>query len=1096
MSGVRTLDHIRRMEYSAASDVIAAVIRQPLWAKDKLTERLMGSSNFTPPRPMVGTDYGKKWIRPGSMEYGERATYYADNVVRMMADRMVGLGRFVDEIKRNGGSVLSAFDAYAKNDLMIGKTFEELEAFGEKTVKPTLQKMHEMGMDDAVTMSDLKKLSTDKDHNPIAEYLDHIENQNNAVAGLYAMAKHVPERNLVMKEINPRGKAILMPGEKVPLMWVDENGVSHQAMHPADALSGMSTPDAMAVIQYLENHKNADKLKEVYDGIREIVKYTNEVRVRGELIPPKIDFEFMDTPMSQAFRDAALTPGFEYLMKEGYRNYVPLRGFAADPEGMSSYTVSSGRGFQSRRREDLRGLGRASMAGNVVEHAVLQAQEAVIRANKAEVGRAFLKLLEENKDLGMMSNFARIVDTAPLRWVLVDGAYRLESLDDDGVPLREKRDAPHTRLIADEAFRSRVFNDEADPNFLVKRVENGVMKEYVIEISNYNLMRAMKGATGQGASTLMMIVNQLGKVTRFLANTVTTWNPEFMFGNFQRDITDAMLSATQFEVPDLSGKIMKNAFPAMRAIWGTSGELSGQFLSGKGKKEIDVKAMSPEQQRYVSLYKDFLDDGGSIASMGLRDLADTIAHVNRHFHDPKKDGPMRQGMEFTRRVGDFVEGYNRVVENATRLSVYISLREALEKQIADKYDSSPKPELLREARDVAAQAAKNLTANFNRGGEWKPAINSLWMFYNASIQGTFGLASAARRSSWARGVIGAAVLGGFLHDQMQSMLSERDESGALEFDKLKDWQLEHKMVFMDPTGMTEGGYIGLLLPYGYSAFSNFGRSVSRYLRGGYDAGEAAGTALGGIVNAFNPISGANSLLNFAAPTVVDPIMDIYQNKNFQGRPIAKEPSSFGVQSPQHSLYWNNTSAPSIEIAEFLNWISGGSAGVSGAIDMSPDVIDYMAGVATGGAGKLVARVLSLGDKAYSGEMGDLTANDIPLARQFIGNVGARDDTERYMQLRQKVLQPDKAARAAAEAGDVKQAQEIRKANADVLRVAGVFRAADSARSKLSTQLKKIRDSAVIPEDRKAVMVKRIKDLMAVQEMRAVKAYNRINDLDE
>jgi hypothetical protein len=40
------------------------------------------------------------------------------------------------------------------------------------------------------------------------------------------------------------------------------------------------------------------------------------------------------------------------------------------------------------------------------------------------------------------------------------------------------------------------------------------------------------------------------------------------------------------------------------------------------------------------------------------------------------------------------------------------------------------------SRDKAAELAKNLTVNFNKSGEWGTVANSLYLFFNASVQGT------------------------------------------------------------------------------------------------------------------------------------------------------------------------------------------------------------------------------------------------------------------------------------------------------------------------------------------------------------------------
>ena len=75
-------------------------------------------------------------------------------------------------------------------------------------------------------------------------------------------------------------------------------------------------------------------------------------------------------------------------------------------------------------------------------------------------------------------------------------------------------------------------------------------------------------------------------------------------------------------------------------------------------------------------------------------------------------------------ITDFVSDYNDIAENATRFSVYYHARK---QGISKKQASS---------------LAKNLTVNFNRKGEWGNTVNSLYMFANASVQGTANMLRA------------------------------------------------------------------------------------------------------------------------------------------------------------------------------------------------------------------------------------------------------------------------------------------------------------------------------------------------------------------
>ena len=93
-----------------------------------------------------------------------------------------------------------------------------------------------------------------------------------------------------------------------------------------------------------------------------------------------------------------------------------------------------------------------------------------------------------------------------------------------------------------------------------------------------------------------------------------------------------------------------------------------------------------------------------------------------------------------------------------------------------------------EAVAKAADLAKNLTINFNRKGMHGDLLNSLYLFFNASVQGTmnfgrglFGpnmnpLSPEASRRKQAM-VAGLTLFSGLLADKAEEELSERARQG-------------------------------------------------------------------------------------------------------------------------------------------------------------------------------------------------------------------------------------------------------------------------------------------------------------------------------
>ena len=57
----------------------------------------------------------------------------------------------------------------------------------------------------------------------------------------------------------------------------------------------------------------------------------------------------------------------------------------------------------------------------------------------------------------------------------------------------------------------------------------------------------------------------------------------------------------------------------------------------------------------------------------------------------------------------------------------------------------------------------------------------------------------------------------------------------------------------------------------------------------------------------NPLGGTESFLNFVAPTVADPFVSLYINKDYKGDPITKDSPTFTSRPlPDAHSHWNTT----------------------------------------------------------------------------------------------------------------------------------------------------------------------------------------------
>ena len=468
------------------------------------------------------------------------------------------------------------------------------------------------------------------------------------------------------------------------------------------------------------------------------------------------------------------------------------------------------------------------------------------------------------------------------------------------------------------------------------------------------LATAMRNLSGTDLGSVMRF---LSGVNRYLSFVNTGLNPEFVITNAFRDMQTAGINLAQFDKKGLIAGTLKDYRKALVA------SVRGSFKNEKTGTE------------WAKWYREFLDNGGRVYFNQVDDLNEIRDRIAKQM--TAKSGTLGVAKSTFTNIKNFIENANMGVENAIRLSAYKNARER---------GMSPAQ---------AASLAKNLTVNFNRRGAWGTAINSLYLFYNASVQGSARLMQAAfakgKGGNRVRMILGGAVAIGFALDALNAMLSDDDDDGESYYDKVSDFDKSRNLIIMLPG--EKGKHFKIPLPYGYNAFFALGRSASQISRG-EDWKGAAGGFLQTVVDAFNPIGGTDNLMNLIAPTIADPVVDLYRNRDFADRPIMPEQSPYAPETPDSQKYWDSISPHWKIVTDTLNSMTGGDEVIGGAIDVSPETLQHLSGVATGAAGTFfIDRIGGLAEKAISGE--EITANDLPLVRKVVGTKPSWYDKAAY-----------------------------------------------------------------------------------------------------
>lgn len=565
-------------------------------------------------------------------------------------------------------------------------------------------------------------------------------------------------------------------------------------------------------------------------------------------------------------------------------------------------------------------------------------------------------------------------------------------------------------------------------------------KEIVARVEDPRVARAMRAdyvQVGGEPSILDKFVAGASRLNRYLATINTSWNPEFLISNVARDAQTAAILGAQYDIKGFSRKIIAGAPQAVLAI-----------------REVlrDGTASTPLAERFMEMQK----AGGTTEFLGIHDL-DT--HIKRLRADAARTGwqpTARQAFNRIQAIGKFIDDYNKVAENAFRLGAYNEARNA------------------GVSVDRAAFLAKNLTVNFNKGGEQKALMNSLYLFYNASISGTFVLLNGLKNKRVQK-IVAGIVAAGVLQDVLNRMMSgDDDENGIKDYDDIPDYVLETNWVFMIP-GSKE--YVSIPMPYGFNFFHNLGRNMSNAVSGSpaHSPGKSAMSTLMTAIDAFNPVGGANSPLNFIAPTFADPLVDLATNTDFAGNDIVPDRPTFGLDVPDSQKYWANTGEIPKWTAEQLNRLTGGNEVRPGAIDVSPEVLQFWVDYATGATGKFITRNVGLGEDLATGNFEDIEIGDIPFARRVVGSVTNRGNTERYYENATEIKTVAEELELAQETGDRGMLERVLADKAPEVKLIETFEKAGKELSAMRKQIRELKADTVLPQDQKREMIRALEE---------------------
>lgn len=625
--------------------------------------------------------------------------------------------------------------------------------------------------------------------------------------------------------------------------------------------------------------------------------------------------------------------------EKAFPNYVPLMREEANFD-YNFGSFGTGRGFDVRRDFSRSAMGSKRNVVDIIGNVISARNNAIALTEKNRVAQAVYGLAVDapNPDFWMAIN----PDAEKIPEDAID-ELRAMGLDEEAVKHLMKE--PKQRMLdpkRDEIV-SRVNTKLRENDYVLATRINGERRYVFFNPKDPRANRAATALKNLGAQDLGVALGLIAKVTRWMASVNTQYNPIFGPYNFLRDVQSAALQLSTTELAGQQKEIAANVVPSLRVIYSS--------LRKRRKGEAATGDMA-------KLWKEFQSEGGQT---GFRDnFSRTQDRTEALINEMEKitEGKVKAN---ARAVFDWLSDYNDSLENAVRLSAYKVAKDKFKK---DGFSDS-------EAKQKAASLAKNLTVNFNRKGDVATQMGALYAFFNASMQGT------ARMIETLKGPAGKKIIaGGLLLGSMQAALM-----AAAGFDDEEPPEFIRSKNIVIPTG--DGDYIAFPMPLGFHVIPGVSRILTEWTLSGFKDTARRVTDLTGLfLDAFNPIGNAGWSAQTLAPTFADPIVALFENKDWTGKPISKEDIFSLRPTPGYTRAREGANVLSTSLAKFLNYASGGDEDRKGILSPTPEQIEYLVGQAFGGVGREAIKLATTVEKTATGE--ELPPYKIPLYGRFVG----------------------------------------------------------------------------------------------------------------
>lgn len=624
-----------------------------------------------------------------------------------------------------------------------------------------------------------------------------------------------------------------------------------------------------------------------------------------------------------------------------YKYYIPLRGWEENTsDDIYGYLTNQSGPIGGRLLK--KAEGRSSKADDPIATIAMMSDDAIRQGNRNLMKQRFLNfVLNHPSDLVSISELWLEYDAVNDEWRPV---FPNLNPSDTAQEVTTKIEAFEQRMEALHAAEPKKYKKGRDAKNIPYRVIDGNLREHQILImrngqtfvatinGNPRAAQALNGLTNPDVDQNGVVGDLLKAATwvnRQLSAAYTTRNPDFVVGNFVRDMLYSNCMTWVKEGPRYALRFHKN--------FGQYNPATMRWLLGKWENgSLDMN------DNVQKLFYEFMKNGGETGYTNIRDIE---GHKKAVASELKKQGNI--GRKAWTALGMQVDLLNRSVENCARFAAFVTSREfgrSIDRSIYD---------------------AKEVSVNFNKKGSGAKMLHTqgltklgkvaaylggggrlLYVFWNAGVQGLTNISRQAKRHP-TKFTAGAAAMFtlGYVIPILAHMLGDGDDDDKNAYYNLAEYVRRSHICFR-----AGDQWITIPLPIEYRAVYGMGELAYGAISGNekYTDSEL-GYQMAAQVSQILPIDLLEGGGGFSAfiPSFAKPIVEVATNKSWTGMPIYKD-TPYNKNDPEWTKAYSSTDQHLVAAAKWLNEQTGGDDYKKGWADINPAKVEYLLNGTFGG----------------------------------------------------------------------------------------------------------------------------------------------------